>query len=68
MIREHLSPMRAALALGLMGLGAAVRVACFTLAGEEGRPPPSIEASWRASSPQPSTHHPMLVPSHRRTR
>ena len=35
MIREHLSPMRAALALGLMGLGAAVRVACFTLVGKK---------------------------------
>ncbi len=35
MIREHLSPMRAALTLGLMGLGGAVRVACFTLVGKK---------------------------------
>ena len=34
MIREHLSPTQAAVALGVTRLGVAARVACFTLLGK----------------------------------
>jgi hypothetical protein len=35
MIREHLSPAQAAVALGVTRLGVAARVACFTLLGKK---------------------------------